>query len=533
MLEAFQRIRATMPDALLIIAPRKPERFDEAERLARAAGLTRRPPHRAARRRRAARATSSSSTPSASWRSSIRWRRWCSSAAASSMLAATTSSSRRCSASRSSSARTCRTSPRSRGPFSTTAPPSRSRTSASSRPALLELLGDPVRRASLGAGGARAGRGQPRRPRPKPGGRSPSSCRASRSGVRRPVRGPHGSRRRCEARPVLERAVRRRGAPPPRTLRRAAPTSAAASAVRSSASATWRSAAAARRRWSPHLARLLLRRGERPAILSRGYAPDRAPPTASSSCRDAGGIRRRPGASRRRAADAGAAAARRAACWSAPTAIWPGAWPSISFGVTVHLLDDGFQHLQLERDVDLLLVGRDDVARPVTLPSGRLREPLDALRGRRRDAVAADPDVWIGCWPAHDMPLFRRQAQRWGRCVGLAEAGLAADVARAGCGRHCRPGALLRRSPAAGWHARRDRRLPRSPSLCAAGRRRRIAQAARGRRRGRRDDREGFRAAAAVPAVSDAGRVRRRLQWSRSRCPDSGSWLAGVAGRGP
>jgi 3-deoxy-D-manno-octulosonic-acid transferase len=37
-LEAFQRIRATMGNALLIIAPRKPERFDEAERLARRAG---------------------------------------------------------------------------------------------------------------------------------------------------------------------------------------------------------------------------------------------------------------------------------------------------------------------------------------------------------------------------------------------------------------------------------------------------------------------------------------------------------------
>jgi 3-deoxy-D-manno-octulosonic-acid transferase len=37
-LEAFQRIRATMTTALLIIAPRKPERFDEVERLARRGG---------------------------------------------------------------------------------------------------------------------------------------------------------------------------------------------------------------------------------------------------------------------------------------------------------------------------------------------------------------------------------------------------------------------------------------------------------------------------------------------------------------
>lgn len=37
-LEAFQRIRATMTSALLIIAPRKPERFDEVERVARRRG---------------------------------------------------------------------------------------------------------------------------------------------------------------------------------------------------------------------------------------------------------------------------------------------------------------------------------------------------------------------------------------------------------------------------------------------------------------------------------------------------------------
>jgi len=37
-LEAFQRIRATLPSALLIVAPRKPERFGDVERMARRAG---------------------------------------------------------------------------------------------------------------------------------------------------------------------------------------------------------------------------------------------------------------------------------------------------------------------------------------------------------------------------------------------------------------------------------------------------------------------------------------------------------------
>jgi tetraacyldisaccharide 4'-kinase len=49
------------------------------------------------------------------------------------------------------------------------------------------------------------------------------------------------------------------------------------------------------------------------------------------------------------------------------------------FGCTVHILDDGFQHLQLARTVDVLLVSPEDLDDRV-LPSGRLREGLDAAR---------------------------------------------------------------------------------------------------------------------------------------------------------
>jgi tetraacyldisaccharide 4'-kinase len=44
---------------------------------------------------------------------------------------------------------------------------------------------------------------------------------------------------------------------------------------------------------------------------------------------------------------------------------------------TVHLLDDGFQHLPLERDVDLLLASEEDLT-DAPLPSGLLREALGA-----------------------------------------------------------------------------------------------------------------------------------------------------------
>ena len=57
-----------------------------------------------------------------------------------------------------------------------------------------------------------------------------------------------------------------------------------------------------------------------------------------------------------------------------------------TLGCTVHVLDDGFQHFELERDVDLVLLSPEEVERPATLPSGRLREPIDVVRAAvRRD----------------------------------------------------------------------------------------------------------------------------------------------------
>jgi tetraacyldisaccharide 4'-kinase len=47
------------------------------------------------------------------------------------------------------------------------------------------------------------------------------------------------------------------------------------------------------------------------------------------------------------------------------------------FGCSVHLLDDGFQHVQLGREIDLLVMSRSDLDERV-LPAGRLREPLES-----------------------------------------------------------------------------------------------------------------------------------------------------------
>jgi len=51
----------------------------------------------------------------------------------------------------------------------------------------------------------------------------------------------------------------------------------------------------------------------------------------------------------------------------------------------IHLLDDGFQHRQLYRNADILLLGREDWT-DTLLPAGNLREPLTALR--RAGAIA-------------------------------------------------------------------------------------------------------------------------------------------------
>jgi len=54
----------------------------------------------------------------------------------------------------------------------------------------------------------------------------------------------------------------------------------------------------------------------------------------------------------------------------------------------VHLLDDGFQHRRLHRDLDILLLSRRDLEDRL-LPAGNLREPLSAIR---RAEVIAIPE---------------------------------------------------------------------------------------------------------------------------------------------
>ena len=123
------------------------------------------------------------------------------------------------------------------------------------------------------------------------------------------------------------------------------------------------------------LTRMLLDMGQRPAILSRGYARRRATdgvvvvsdgnrvlePVENSGDEPQMLARALPGVPVLVCADrhlAGRLAEKR-------------------FDATVMLLDDGFQHLALGRNVDVLVMPASDLDDAV-LPSGRLREPLDA-----------------------------------------------------------------------------------------------------------------------------------------------------------
>jgi tetraacyldisaccharide 4'-kinase len=125
------------------------------------------------------------------------------------------------------------------------------------------------------------------------------------------------------------------------------------------------------------IARMLRDAGERPAILSRGYGREETV-EGVVIVRDAAGIR----SDLRRAGDEPLMLARQLpgvsvlVCEDRHLA---GRLAEHHLGATVHILDDGLQHLQLDRDVEIVLVGRDDIAHPVTLPAGRLREPLDTL----------------------------------------------------------------------------------------------------------------------------------------------------------
>ena len=123
------------------------------------------------------------------------------------------------------------------------------------------------------------------------------------------------------------------------------------------------------------VARALLEAGERPAILSRGYGRERAV-DRPLIVRDAEGMR----GTLAESGDEPLMLAERLdgaiVVVHADRARAGG--QAQALGATVHVLDDGFQHLRLARDIDIVMLDGADLS-DVVMPAGRLREPLDAL----------------------------------------------------------------------------------------------------------------------------------------------------------
>jgi tetraacyldisaccharide 4'-kinase len=145
------------------------------------------------------------------------------------------------------------------------------------------------------------------------------------------------------------------------------------------------------------LARMLCELGERPAILSRGYGR-RDVEDGVVVVRDPEGIR----ADLDRSGDEPLMLARQlpgVSVLSSPDRYVAGRLAETHLGTTVHVLDDGFQHLQLDRDIDLVIVAGEDLEDSArTLPAGRLREPADSLLAA--DAVLAADDRVLGLGPS-------------------------------------------------------------------------------------------------------------------------------------
>jgi tetraacyldisaccharide 4'-kinase len=152
-----------------------------------------------------------------------------------------------------------------------------------------------------------------------------------------------------------------------------------------------------------HIARLLAAAGERPSILTRGYGRKISRPGAtvvSDGTRVLGCLDE--------AGDEPLMLAR--ALEGEGVAVVVGADRYVSglvaenhLRATVHILDDGFQHARLARDVDLLATGEHDLL-DHPMPAGRLREALSGAS----DADAALVDA--GYLPA---------AERVGRALGV------------------------------------------------------------------------------------------------------------------
>ena len=124
------------------------------------------------------------------------------------------------------------------------------------------------------------------------------------------------------------------------------------------------------------IAQRLIDAGQRPSILSRGYARADAPEgvvVVSDGSRIHATIDR--------AGDEPLMLARQvpgAIVCASPDRHLAGTLAEHQLGCTVHVLDDGFQHIELARNLDVLVTTIGEITSGRVMPMGRLREPMDA-----------------------------------------------------------------------------------------------------------------------------------------------------------
>ncbi|HUU34566.1 MAG TPA: tetraacyldisaccharide 4'-kinase, partial [Vicinamibacterales bacterium] len=198
------------------------------------------------------------------------------------------------------------------------------------------------------------------------------------------------------------------------------------------------------------LAAWLVAEGERPAILSRGYARPVAAPGVTVVSDGTRVL-----ADARHAGDEPmmlAQAVPGAAVVVAADRYQAGLMAERELGATVHLLDDGFQHLPLARDLDIVVTPVGELAREHVLPKGRLREPLSALtRASLLVVVGATDDEAIAEARAVGVAVVVGAVRRQGAPVavqGGVPAPGAVVVALAGIGQ---PAQFVAGLSAAGW----------------------------------------------------------------------------------
>jgi tetraacyldisaccharide 4'-kinase len=155
------------------------------------------------------------------------------------------------------------------------------------------------------------------------------------------------------------------------------------------------------------LASRLSERGYRVGIISRGYG--RASSTARAALVSDG---TRIFLSPREAGDEPVMMARR---FAGPVAVARRRLDGISLlrksaPIDIVLLDDGFQHLRLRRDLDLLLVGESrGFGNGWVLPAGPLREPLSAIRRAGAVILVASAEAGISALSPADRALLERK----------------------------------------------------------------------------------------------------------------------------